>query len=379
MATSFLKKEQQYALCSNDNTESNKLNLFNFVINLSATTTRESGKFNSHRPIELCVAKKHDNVTFLPDIYAIKQKHFDPPMTGRTAELLAINEALIGKIFTLQNKYERLEQDNLHLHQRQKKLVESEKLSSLGSLVVGLAHEINTPLGVSYTGISGLLDNLQNIKLQVDTNSLSKLSLNENLDSSVHMGTLVVNNLERMVRLINAFKEIDTTQNAEYSNYFSVNDYLQDTIWTLNKKLATNNIEVVCNINEKIDIYGDHRQFSQLLSSLLINSIIHGFAHKDSGHINITFKKEGDNLLMTYRDNGQGMSNEQIKKLYDPFYSTQLGQGTSGLGMYIVYNIINQGFKGSIKCESELAKGVVFEIALPMIPILAGVSTNETK
>jgi signal transduction histidine kinase len=192
------------------------------------------------------------------------------------------------------------------------------------------------------------------------------------------MGTLVVNNLQRMVKLINTFKEIDTTKNAEYNSYFSVNDYLQDTIWMLNKKLKTNNIELTCNIDEKINIYGDHTQFTQLLSSLLINSIIHGFAHKDSGHINITFKKEGDNLLMTYRDNGQGMSNEQIKKLYDPFYSSQLGKGTSGLGMYIVYNIINQGFQGSIKCESELAKGVVFEIVLPMIRTLAEVSINGT-
>lgn len=376
MATSILKTEQQYALRLKDNTEFNKLNIFNFVINLSATTTRESGTFNSHRPIELCVTNKNDNVTLLPDIDVLKQKYFEPPMVEKTAELLAINEELIGKIFKLQNKYERLEQDKLHLQQRQEKLVEYEKFSSL---VVGLAHEINTPLGVSYTGISSLLDSLQSIKLQVNTNSLSKNSLKQNLDSSVHMGTLVSNNLQRIVNLINTFKEIDTTKNAEYSSYFSVNDYLQDTIRTLNKKFKTNNINVTCYINEKINIYGDHTQFSQLLSSLLINSIIHGFAHKDSGHINITFKKEGDDLLMTYRDNGQGMSSEQIKKLYDPFYYSQLGKGTSGLGMYIVYNIINQGFQGSIKCESELAKGVVFEITLPMIPTLAEVSMDGTK
>jgi len=105
--------------------------------------------------------------------------------------------------------------------------------------------------------------------------------------------------------------------------------------------------------------------FSQLLSNLVTNSVVHGFEASTDNQIDIQITRESDQILITYKDNGLGMNEEQLKKLYEPFYTTKMGTGSSGLGMYIVYNIVTPRQQGHINCRSQLGQGVNYEISFP--------------
>ena len=293
------------------------------------------------------------------------QQQLEHLVDERTLELKNANQVLTTNSVKIGQKNQKLEKAYKQLQRLQDQLIESEKLSALGALVAGVAHEINTPLGMSYTGTSYLQDQLNTLKGHFENDALTKNRLNNYLTENEKMMDAVMINMERATHIINSFKQIAVAQTTELCHEFLLNDYFKDTIYSLNNLLKQKTVVVNCDFNQEIVMMGEPGIFSQLLSNLVTNSVVHGFEASTDNQIDIQITRESDQILITYKDNGLGMNEEQLKKLYEPFYTTKMGTGGSGLGMHIVYNIVTQRLQGHINCRSQLGLGVDYKISFP--------------
>jgi len=249
----------------------------------------------------------------------------------------------------------------------QNQLVESEKLASLGSLVAGVAHEVNTPLGVGLTSSTLLKEKVQHLNTLFDTQKLSQTALTDFLKDAQETCTILENNLHKAADLITNFKQLAVNQTSDQSFTFNVHDTLQASLVSLHHILKKQNISDTLDCEAHIKINNNAGEFSQIATNLILNASIHAF---DESTVNpkIEFKvKELPNneLELRFSDNGKGMSEDIMKKAFEPFFTTKRGQGGSGLGLHLVYNLVTHKLKGSIAIESELGHGTTFIIVFP--------------
>jgi PAS domain S-box-containing protein len=282
-----------------------------------------------------------------------------------TEMVLALEK--ISELTTKEN--ERLEelvvQRTKDLEATMKELANKEKLASLGGLVSGVAHEINTPLGVAVTTASYIQKiNEENMK-QMDAGKMSKSNFTRfihNLNDSIG---ILNTNLYRASELIKSFKMIAVNQSHETLERFNFKQYVNATVLSLKHEWKHGGHEVKLDMDEALMITSYPGAYSQILTNLIMNSIIHGF--KDLEHRTILVKAElkDQHLILDYSDNGKGISEERIEKIFEPFYTSKRGQGGTGLGLSVVYNLVTR-MKGSIKCESTLDEGTRFIIQIPI-------------
>ncbi len=254
------------------------------------------------------------------------------------------------------------------IEQRQK-LLEAEKMAALGNLVSGVAHEVNTPLGICITMVSLHQERLQTLLQQKTAGTMTRKSLDDYIEATTQSQTLVENSLHRAAELIQSFKKVAVEQTADSFDEIVFHDYLGDIITSIEPRLTrlTNQkitIELLSKGHWSIRTYPG--AWWQLLSNLVENSLSHGFSDQSSGEITIYAERKGHCLFFTYSDNGNGMSAEALKKMYEPFFTTTRGRGDTGLGMHIVFNLVVQKLGGDINCQSEPGKGVVFVIEIPV-------------
>lgn len=276
--------------------------------------------------------------------------HLEEKVHLRTMELEHTNDELEQTIFSLKNT--------------QESLIKAEKLAGLGDLVSGVANEIDSPVGTSLTGISYLIDVTEDIKMDIKDHKTDDEALLDYLDSTTTIAQSVYSNLKISANLIKSFKQLSSDQLNEHKRLFNVEAYLQGILISLNNTLQKSNVQVDLHCDSSIDIDSYPGSFSQLFTSLIINSIEHGFKDKTSGRITIDIEQHNNNLLITYTDDGDGISAENLPKIFDPFFTTNKQGGSSGLGLNVIYNIVELKFKGSIVCTNEIEKGVAFKITL---------------
>jgi len=252
------------------------------------------------------------------------------------------------------------------LKQTQNTLIESEKMASLGNLVAGVAHEINTPIGISVTAGSYLLELSKQLRTKVLEQKLSRSFLNELTDSLDESSNLLLNNLRRASELIGSFKQVAVDQASESCYNFNVQDNLQQVLTSLHHKIKRCPCEVIIDCNPNLNNFSYPGSFTQIYSNLILNSIIHAFDSWDGEKkIFITIKVVNRFLQIDYKDTGKGIEPEILNKIFEPFVTTKRGSGGSGLGTHIIYNLVVQMFKGTITCESKLGNGVHFQLLLP--------------
>ena len=242
-----------------------------------------------------------------------------------------------------------LAKTNEKLVNTQSQLVESEKMAALGSLVAGVAHEINTPLGVSVTAASTCQHILETFVDKVEQNKLTRTQMNSFVDRLTLATDLIMHNLVRANDLVRQFKLVSVDQSSEEQREFLLGEYLNEVLSSLypQYKKYDCDVDIVC--DEHVTLNSFPGGIAQLMTNLVINSTLHGFEPDKQASIKINVSIENDKVVIIYQDNGSGIAEDKVPHVFTPFYTTKRGSGGSGLGLHICYNIaIKLG--GDIKC-----------------------------
>ncbi|NQZ88161.1 MAG: hybrid sensor histidine kinase/response regulator [Colwellia sp.] len=267
---------------------------------------------------------------------------------------------------TVKERTKELQESIEILMTTQKKLVESEKMASLGRLVAGVAHELNTPIGICVTGASFLQEKLEVLAQRYEEGGMRKKDLDDFLQSAPKSAEIILANLNRAAEQISNFKLVAVDQTSERKREINLLEYTQKVVQSLQPaiKRAHHHIEVTGETNITMNtIPGD---ISQIITNLVMNSIHHAYSEEQKGAIFLDIKSSKGKVIMSYSDDGIGMEQATKKMIFEPFFTTKRGTGGSGLGMYIVYNLITQSLHGEIICISELAQGTQFILTFPI-------------
>ena len=252
-----------------------------------------------------------------------------------------------------------------YLERAQYELVQSEKMASLGELVAGVAHEVNTPLGVGVTGVSHLSDTMSQVYKCFLDGTLRKSDFYNFLKSSQGEVALIYENLMRASKLIRNFKEVAVDQSSEKKRSFAIVPYLRDTVYSLSHLYVHRHIVVSVHGDDDMEIISYPGVFAQMVTHIITNAVAHAFG-KEGGELKIILSKLEDALEIKFIDNGQGMSSDVLSRIFDPFFTTKRGQGSTGLGLHIVYNVVTQSLGGGIRCRSEEGVGTEFVVSCPL-------------
>ncbi|WP_440876528.1 ATP-binding protein [Thalassotalea sp. PLHSN55] len=266
---------------------------------------------------------------------------------------------------TLKETNQNLKSSIHELNKAQDRLIEAEKMASLGMLSAEVSHEINTPIGVSITSTTYLSDLLNELKDNIEQQRLSKRALEDFTNNASHSIELLVNNLNRASELISSYKQVAVDQTNDKIRKINIKQYLSEIIQSLHPKLKKTNHIVTVDCSNDVEIYCHAGAIAQIITNLIINSIFHGFEGINQGEIVIKVQEKDNNLLIRYHDNGIGVSPEGLEQFFDPFYTTKAGQGGTGLGTHIIQNLVQDTLNGSINVESELGKGLSYDIEFP--------------
>lgn len=251
------------------------------------------------------------------------------------------------------------------LRQAQRQLVESEKMAALGALVAGVAHEINTPLGIGVTAASHLETESKRIRSLIESSALKRSDLDAYLDIATGSSELILRNLKRADHLVKSFKQVAVDQSSEQRRVIELAEYLDEILTSLHPRLKRTRHEVHVECDPLLRTHTYPGALYQVIVNLVINSLVHGFEDMTEGRIDIAVWRVEDWIEIDYRDNGRGMAETVRARVFEPFFTTRRGQGGSGLGMHIVYNLVTQLLGGSVVCESEPGKGVRFLVRFP--------------
>jgi signal transduction histidine kinase len=252
------------------------------------------------------------------------------------------------------------------LGQARDKIVQSEKMAALGELVAGVAHEINTPVGVGVTAASFLDAKTREINAIYQAGELKRSELENYLKTVEEVSNSLQINMERAAELIFSFKQVAVDQSSENRRCFNLKEYIEEILLSLGPRYKKTNHSIQVNCEPDIELNSFPGAFSQILNNMIINSLVHGFRDMENGIIDIKITCKAGQVLFIYRDNGHGMGQKLKNKAFDPFFTTMGGKGGAGLGMSIVFNLVTQTLKGNIVLETEPGQGVTFSITFPV-------------
>lgn len=258
-----------------------------------------------------------------------------------------------------------LEQALEHLRTTQTQLVQSEKMASLGALVAGIAHEINTPVGVGVTAASTLQARAAQIKQKYDASELTKTELERFLTIAHESGDIILNNLIRAADLIQSFKRVAVDQTSNERRVFDLKRYINEVLQSLGPKLKHAGHSVSVDCPESLQVDGYPGVLAQILTNFVSNSLLHAFEVGQTGHMCIEAKLDGNQVVLRYSDDGKGISAENQSRIFDPFFTTKRGSGGTGLGLHIVYNLVTKTLGGTINADSPPGHGLAITIRFP--------------
>lgn len=257
-----------------------------------------------------------------------------------------------------------LQQSLEDLTSAKNQLVEAEKMASLGRLVAGVAHEINTPLGIAITASSLINEGTSELKSTLDKNEVTKSGLTSYVNETEQSINMIQGNLKRAANLISDFKQAAVLQSDERVKTFNLYEMLL-TVIEQNQAMS-NGVTAQVLGDKAVFIKQDPDVITRIFTNLYTNSCIHGFQSKKEGNVNIEISQSGESVNIIYSDDGKGIEKENIEHVFEPFFTTKRGQGGTGLGMHIVYNLVTQSLKGQIAYNNDYCKGACFEISFQL-------------
>lgn len=254
------------------------------------------------------------------------------------------------------------------LQQTQETLVQSEKMAALGGLVAGIAHEINTPVGVILMSSTHLKAETDKVSERYSQGELSGDELETYFDIASQSVLLMTINSQRAADLINSFKQVAVDQTSGERREFELKSYIEEVLLSLHPKLRRTAISITLECPENLILDNYPGALSQILTNFINNSLQHAYRPNQIGKLSISVTLlSGDNIRLVYKDDGRGIPPELQSKVFDPFFTTQRGNGGSGLGLHIVYNIVHQTLKGHLQIHSVLAQGTSFTLHFPRV------------
>lgn len=253
------------------------------------------------------------------------------------------------------------------LQKTQDSLVQSEKMASLGGLVAGVAHEINTPVGIVLTSASYLSAETGKLKRLYEGEGLSAEEMEDYLHAATEAAGLIQSNALRAADLIHSFKQVAVDQTAGERRTFDLQNYVAETLTSLGPKWKKRNIRVCIDVPEGITLDTDPGAISQILTNLVVNALDHAYDPDQSGIIRISAHRDGEMVEMRVSDDGKGIPESAQQKIFEPFFTTRRDAGGSGLGLSILYNIATHTLGGSVALEPTEPNGSTFVIRFPMV------------
>ncbi len=252
-------------------------------------------------------------------------------------------------------------------------LVRSEKLAALGNMVAGLAHELNTPVGNALLAASALRARTQDIGDRMDAGSIKRSDFNDYKTDSIGAAILVENNLHRAASLIDNFKQVAVDQTAEHRRLFNVDQTIKEVVSTLEYQVRTRPITVHMDLHAGVSMDSYPGPLGQLIVNFFTNALAHAFPVDVKGNIWISCARPTDDTIkIAFKDDGCGIPDANLGRVFDPFFTTRMGQGGSGLGLSIAFNIATGMLGGTLELASAQGKGTTFTVLLPRVaPTLA--------
>ena len=255
-----------------------------------------------------------------------------------------------------------------HLEMTRSHLVESEKMASLGGLVAGVAHEINTPVGIAVSAASYLQERTDAIREKLERGALAQADLESYLDDAAQSARLLLSNANRAAQLVQSFKSVAVDQTSDERRHFDLREYIEETLRSLQPELKGKRVTVHVDCAGGIEMDSYPGPLAQVVTNLVLNSLQHGFEPNMPGIIRMRAQAaDGDEIILYYEDDGRGIPADLHDKIFEPFFTTRRGFGGSGLGLHLVYNIVTIRLNGSIEVTSRKGGGTRFVIRLPRV------------
>ncbi len=330
--------------------------LFNSLLKSFILTILFIWAFNKYltKPLE-SITKSIQNV----DLHNLNEHHKIDIDNTKKDELTFLAIAFNTMLKNLDDKLNVINTTNKHL-------LESEKMVALGGMVAGISHEINTPVGIALTGITHLDEQTRNLEKLYNTENMSEDDFLNYIKDANDLNHSIQINLQKAASLIQSFKKVAVDQSSNEERKINLKEYLEEVLLSLRNQIKKTNITIKIEIPTTIIFTTKPGAFSQIVTNLVTNSLIHGFDEKQIGEILIIATVEKNTLHFIYQDNGKGISKEVKNKIFNPFFTTNRANGGSGLGMSIVYNLVTTALYGEINVESEPSKGIKFDMIIPI-------------
>lgn len=325
------------------------------------TNTAKDQLDEQNLQLELEVARKTSSLSSTMLKMEIQQKEL--LQQKQTLQEENTRRSSAEKILTTTNN--ELKNSIFELNKAKERLLESEKMASLGMLSAEVSHEINTPIGISITSASFIADLLIRLQQDVSQQKLSKKSIEKFIENAQKSTEILTSNLNRSSDLITSFKHVAVDQISDKIRLIDVSKYIDEIIQSLHPKLKKTNHCIKIHCDKSIEISSHPGAIAQIIINLIINSVIHGFENINRGEITIDISLHQQILHINYRDNGHGLTKEGIEKLFVPFYTTKGNQGGTGLGTHIIHNLVVDTLNGSIEVKNNGDVGLSYHIEFP--------------
>jgi signal transduction histidine kinase len=274
-------------------------------------------------------------------------------------QLGAVNQELAKRRLEAEETLERL-------RQAQETLIQTEKLASLGALVAGIAHEINTPVGIALSCASHLADTTGLLRRLYAADDVGVDDFERYMATAEDSADLILANCERAADLIRSFKQVAVDRTSAERRRFNLADCIRETLASLGPGLRQAGHHLAIDCPENIAVTGFPGALSQVLTNFVMNSLIHGYDEGSQGTLSIRIDQpEAGQVRLVYSDDGKGIAEQHRSRIFDPFFTTRRGSGGSGLGLHIVYNLVTGPLSGTLSVDSAVGHGATFTVTFP--------------
>lgn len=287
----------------------------------------------------------------------IERHHFQTDIARLNAQLQQNNAELEARVL----------ERTVELQKAMEHLVETEKLASLGNLVAGFAHELNTPLGNTLTAATTLLAKNQELLDQINHGQVKKTLLLQYLEDSSMIAELVERNARRASNLISNLKQVAVDKTSSKQRVFNLHQIIEETISTMSISLKHRKIQINNLVPPEIELDSYPGSLEQVIGNFITNTLVHGYQQDEEGQIEISASQlDASQIELRYQDHGAGIPHHIKKRVFEPFFTTRFGQGGSGLGLYLVYSLVNGTLGGVMELLDAPEGGALFVLTLPI-------------